>query len=106
MNIGLHRGEELRRKVSDQLGVLDDSVARLRFIAQRLTARQLRMPAYPTEWNIADVLSHIGSGAVITELQIDAAMTNRKLAADLERTIWDYWDAKKARSHSSRRDNS
>ena len=29
--------------------------------------RQLDEPAYPSEWSIADVLSHIGSGAVIMQ---------------------------------------
>ena len=53
------------RQMTDQLEVLRTSVARLRGIVEGLGPGQLPAPAYPTEWTIADVLSHLGSGAVI-----------------------------------------
>ena len=53
------------RQMTDQLEVLRTSVARLGATVERLGPGQLAAPAYPAEWTIADVLSHLGSGAVI-----------------------------------------
>jgi hypothetical protein len=50
--------------MTDQLEVLRTSVARLGATVERLGPGQLAAPAYPAEWTIADVLSHLGSGAV------------------------------------------
>ena len=46
------------------LAALQDSVADLRDLVEPLTAAQVRANAYPSEWSIADVLSHLGSGGV------------------------------------------
>ena len=78
----------------DQLDALETSVARLRGIAEGLGADQLREPGYPTEWSIADVLSHIGSAAVIMQLRLDAALTGDDLADGFAQPIWDEWNAK------------
>jgi hypothetical protein len=53
--------------MTDQLEVLRTSVARLGATVERLGPGQLAAPAYPAEWTIADVLSHLGSGAVILQ---------------------------------------
>lgn len=49
------------------------SVSLLRAVVEPLVDAQLQLPAYPTEWTIADVLSHIGSGAVILQRRLDDA---------------------------------
>jgi uncharacterized protein (TIGR03083 family) len=72
--------------VDSILDVLGSSVARLARLVEPLGPDQLRQQAYPTEWTVADVLSHLGSGAVITRLRIDGEVD---MAA-----IWDEWNAK------------
>ena len=65
--------------MTDQLEVLRTSVVRLRGIVEGLDPGQLAAPAYPTEWTIADVLSHLGSGAVIFQRWFDDALAGREL---------------------------
>jgi hypothetical protein len=53
------------------LDVLRASVARLHAHTAGLAVDELTGPAYPSQWSIADVLSHLGSGAVITRRRLD-----------------------------------
>ena len=53
------------------LDALSFSVDRLRDLTNALNDRELTRGAYPSEWSIADVLSHLGSGAVITSRRLD-----------------------------------
>ena len=80
--------------MTDQMGALEASAARLRRIIEPLSADQLRAPAYPTQWSVADVLSHIGSGAVIMGVRLDAALAGRDPPDDFAQPIWDDWNAK------------
>lgn len=66
--------------------VLGTSVERLAALVEPLTPAQIRQQAYPTEWTVADVLSHLGSGAVITRLRLDGDVDPQ--------SIWDEWNAK------------
>ena len=68
--------------VMEQLDALRASVTRLRAIVDGFDADQLRAQAYPAEWTVADVLSHLGSSAVIMQLRLDAALAGRELADD------------------------
>lgn len=65
---------------------LVDSADRLRRLVESLSSEDLLQRAYPSEWTIADVLSHIGSGAVITSGRIDGEVDSQP--------IWDEWNAK------------
>ena len=47
---------------------------RLASIAVSLDSDDLRKRSYATEWSIADVLSHLGSGAEIFELYVNAGL--------------------------------
>ena len=49
---------------TDPLDALRASADRLAALVEPLTPDELRLSAYPTEWTIAQVLSHLGSGAV------------------------------------------
>src|ERR1019366_977144 len=69
-----------------QREVLASSVDRLAALVHSLTPQQLRQQAYPTEWTVAGVLSHLGSGAVIMRLRIDGDV-------DMQ-AVWDEWNAK------------
>ena len=82
--------------MTDQLEVLRTSVARLRRTVEGLGPSQLAAPAYPAEWTIADVLSHLGSGAVIHQRRFDDALAGRETASSFAPAVWDEWNAKSA----------
>jgi len=76
------------------LDALTASVERLHTLVEALTPTDLRRGAYPTEWTIADVLSHLGSGAVIARMRLDAALAGGEGDTDTVRSVWDVWNAK------------
>ena len=80
--------------MNNQLHALQQSVSRLRSIVDSLQPSQLSSPAYPTEWTIADTLSHIGSGAVITRSAIEAAASGTPVVDGFNQSVWDEWNAK------------
>src|SRR3954454_825162 len=80
-----------------QLDALRASVARLHTIVERLDDSQLEQQAYPTEWKIADVLSHLGSGAVIMTRRVADGLAGRALPDDFAQSVWDEWNAKPPR---------
>jgi uncharacterized protein (TIGR03083 family) len=80
--------------VTDHLAVLESSVERLRQLVTPLTDEQLVSPAYPSEWSIADVLSHVGSGAVILQRRLDDALVGQPTPDDFAPSVWATWNAK------------
>jgi hypothetical protein len=78
----------------EQLVALHASVIRLRSIVEGFDADQLRAQAYPEKWNVADVISHLASGAVIMHRQLDANLAGTTLPDDMASPIWDEWNAK------------
>ena len=77
------------------IAALRNSHERLASLVSPLTPEQLRGPAYPTEWSIAQVLSHIGSGAEIALLNLPAALgQSEPVGPDAFPPIWDAWNAK------------
>ncbi|HEY7857674.1 MAG TPA: maleylpyruvate isomerase family mycothiol-dependent enzyme [Candidatus Nanopelagicales bacterium] len=84
----------------NQLAALDSSSARLRSIVGQLSDSQLVARAYPTEWSIADVLSHLGSGAVIFQRRLTAAVAGEEIPADYAPGVWATWNAKSARAQA------
>ena len=77
-----------------QINALRTSVARLHDLAAPLTEQQLTGGAYPTEWTIAQVLSHLGSAAVITQRRLEDALAGQDTPDDFAPREWDSWDAK------------
>jgi uncharacterized protein (TIGR03083 family) len=80
--------------MSDQLIVLRASADRLAALVEPLTSDELRRRAYPSKWTIADVLSHLGSGAVISHLRVDSVLAGDDVGAEVMQPIWDEWNAK------------
>jgi uncharacterized protein (TIGR03083 family) len=78
--------------------VLRVSAGRLRALIAPLDDDDLEKPAYPTEWRIADVLSHLGSGAIIQHRRLDDAFTGEAIPDDFAPTVWASWNAKSARA--------
>jgi uncharacterized protein (TIGR03083 family) len=73
---------------------LRSSVARLRELVSAMSDADLTRPAYPSEWTVADVLSHIGSGAVIMHQRLDDELAGRDTPDDFAPGVWDTWNTK------------
>lgn len=79
----------------DPIAALRASHERLAAIVAALTPEQVTAPAYPSEWTIAQVLSHLGSGAQIMALAFDAALSGTTAPGrEANPPIWDRWNAK------------
>jgi uncharacterized protein (TIGR03083 family) len=78
----------------DPLAALHASVERLAAVAGPLSPDQLTGPAYPSEWSIADTLSHVGSGAVIFRRLVDDALAGVDTPGEAFPAVWDEWNAK------------
>jgi uncharacterized protein (TIGR03083 family) len=77
---------------------LHASVDRLRSLVGPLDDAALLTPAYPSEWTIADVLSHLGSGAVIMQRRLDDGLRGEDSPDDFAPSVWDTWNARDARA--------
>jgi len=76
---------------------LRDSHDGLAKLVAGLDADELGGPSYATDWSIAQVLSHLGSQAVIFSMFLDAALAGTE-APGVERfhPVWDEWNARDA----------
>jgi uncharacterized protein (TIGR03083 family) len=73
---------------------LRSSVERLRDLAAPMSEEELTAGAYPTEWTVAQVLSHLGSGAVIMQRRLEDAIAGQDTPDDFAPGVWDTWNAK------------
>jgi uncharacterized protein (TIGR03083 family) len=73
---------------------LRSSVARLGGLASTMADADLTRPAYPADWKIADVLSHIGSGAIIMLRRLEDTLAGTDTPDDFAPGVWDAWNAK------------
>ncbi|HEY7225910.1 MAG TPA: maleylpyruvate isomerase family mycothiol-dependent enzyme [Micromonosporaceae bacterium] len=81
--------------MSDPIGALRASHDRLAALVARLSPDQFVAQAYPAEWSIAQVLSHLGSGAEIMALSVDAGLAGATAPGrEANPPIWDRWNAK------------
>lgn len=80
--------------MTDRLEALGDSVGELRSVVTGLDPSRLTESAYPTEWTIADVLSHLGSGAVILRRRLEDVLSGTPTPDDAAPAVWDEWNAK------------
>jgi uncharacterized protein (TIGR03083 family) len=77
------------------LAALRNSRARLVDAATPLSAEQVRQPSYDTEWTIAQVLSHLGTGSIFFKFILEAGLAGEPAPGiDVMRPIWDEWNAK------------
>ncbi len=78
------------------IAVLRHSHERLLGLAGPLSAEQISGPSYCRDWTIAQVLSHLGSGAEIAMMRLPAALGQADLASvgtDVLQPVWDRWNA-------------
>jgi hypothetical protein len=82
----------------EAIPALRSSVDRLADLVRPLDDASLTGQAYPTEWTIADVMSHIGSGAVIFRQRVQASLDDTEPPDDFNQRVWDQWNAKSPRA--------
>jgi uncharacterized protein (TIGR03083 family) len=84
------------------ISALRHSHDRLRASVQSLGSDQLAQRSYPSEWTIAQVLSHLGSQAEIFGLILEAGLAGREPPAREEfPPVWDKWNAKDPQAQAS-----
>src|SRR3984957_21246879 len=82
------------------VSALRASVDRLHGLASGLDDDQLASPSYCDDWSIAQVLSHLGSGAVISRRGLQDVMTGTATPDDFNQSVWDEWNAKSPRAQA------
>ena len=90
--------EETPMTAQTRLDALHASARRLRGIVQPLDDDALVQSAYPTEWTIAQVMSHLGSGAVILQRRLDDELAGTTTPEDFAAQTWQEWNAKSPRA--------
>ena len=93
-----HRPSPSLGAMPDALSTLRSSVDRLVDLVSPLDDAAIAEQAYPSEWTIADVLSHLGSGAVIMHRSVDDALAGTTTPGHFNQGIWDDWNAKSPRA--------
>jgi uncharacterized protein (TIGR03083 family) len=86
--------------MNPRLAALGTSVERLHRLVADLSDADLVAPAYPANWTIADVLSHIGSGAEIMQRRLDDSLVERPTPEDFTPGVWAAWNAKPPRAQA------
>jgi uncharacterized protein (TIGR03083 family) len=77
------------------IAVLRASHDRLAGLVRPLSSQQLRDQSYCSDWSIAQVLSHLGSGAEIALGMLPGALgEGEPIGPDSFAPIWDTWNAK------------
>ena len=76
------------------VATLADSVGRLAALVEPLDEAALTTSAYPSEWTVAQVLSHLGSGAVIFRQRLADARTGTEPDDAFAPAVWAEWDVK------------
>jgi uncharacterized protein (TIGR03083 family) len=77
------------------IATLRSSHENLDGLVRPLTSDQIRGQSYCDEWTIAQVLSHLGSGAEIAQLMLPGALGEGDQAGpESFQPIWDVWNAK------------
>src|SRR5579863_9594654 len=80
--------------MDNPLPPLAASVDHLRDLVRSFDADRLGSPSYAEGWTVADVLSHLGSGAVLLARRLEAALAGAPLPDDVAQPVWDEWNAK------------
>ena len=76
------------------IAVLRTSHDRLSSLLTALSEDELRRPSYDDGWSIADVASHLGSGAEIFLVILRAGVAGESAPGmDVMKPIWDEWNA-------------
>lgn len=80
--------------MSERVEALKVSVQHLNDVVIGIDAADYTLRAYPSEWTIADTLSHLGSGAVIGQRRVEDVLAGREGDPSFNSSVWDEWNAK------------
>jgi uncharacterized protein (TIGR03083 family) len=84
------------------IDALRQSHDRLRDNVEPLDAEQVQQPSYASEWSIAQVLSHLGSGAQIFGLFLDAGLSGAEPPdRDTFPPIWEAWNTRSPQAQAA-----
>jgi uncharacterized protein (TIGR03083 family) len=87
--------------VDRTITALRDQHDGLRERVSGLTDDQLALRSGSSEWDVAQVLSHLGSGAEISLAGLRATLADEPpLAADFNQGVWDRWNAMSSRDQA------
>lgn len=74
--------------------VLHQAADQLDPVLRSLTTDQLTEPSAASEWDVSQVISHLGSGAEITRAGLAAALAGKpNPGLDANKVVWARWDA-------------
>jgi uncharacterized protein (TIGR03083 family) len=76
------------------IAALRNSHERLAALLAAMGDNQVTGQSYCRDWTVAQVLSHLGSGAEIAMLMLEATLAGEPLDRDAMGPIWDTWNAK------------
>jgi uncharacterized protein (TIGR03083 family) len=76
------------------IAALRNSHERLAALAAAMTEAQLTGQSYDTDWTVAQVFSHLGSGAEIASLTLEAALAGQPMDRDAAGPIWAIWNGR------------
>src|SRR5580704_10625136 len=82
------------------VGALRASVGRLHDLASGLDDARIVSPSYCDDWSIAQVLSHLGSGAVISLRGLQDVRAGTTTPEGFNPSVWDEWNAKTPRAQA------
>ncbi|HSF98423.1 MAG TPA: maleylpyruvate isomerase family mycothiol-dependent enzyme [Ornithinibacter sp.] len=72
-------------------------------LVRDLSDEQLLAPSGATEWSVAEVLSHLGSGAEISAATLRSALDGTgALPEGFNQSVWDRWNAMSPREQADR----
>ncbi len=82
-------------RVNEILDTMRAAHDQLATTVTHITTEQATGPAYPSEWTVAQTLSHLGSGAEIFGALIKAASAGEPMpGVEHFHQVWDVWSAK------------
>ncbi len=77
------------------IATLRESHDKLTGLLEPMTPEQVRAQSYDEDWSIAQVLSHLGSGAEIALMMLPGALGEAEpVSRDAFGPVWDVWNAK------------
>ncbi len=86
--------------MDNPLGALRTSVGHLHELCRDLGDDDLERQSYDSEWSIAQVLSHVGSGAVILRRRLEDVRAGTATPDEFAPSVWDDWNAKAPRAQA------
>jgi len=76
------------------IAALRHSHERLASLAGAVSEEFLTQRSYCTDWSVAQVLSHLGSGAELALIMLESALSGEPMDRSTFAPIWDAWNAK------------